>query len=246
MNTRNSKPILIVDDESDIRLLVSEVLEQAGYPCIAVSDGQAMYAAMEKQTFSLLILDLRLQGEDGLMLARSVRETSNIPILMLTGKGSETDRIISLELAADDFLMKPFNIRELVARVNALQRRSFMTESNQINTSADCHECLLFGDWKLDLTARELCDLKGKMVSLTYGEFTLLESLAKKPKRVMSREQLLECLRGVETDVFDRTIDVLISRLRQKLEINPRSPRYIRTERGIGYCFSESVDKSIL
>lgn len=245
MQDRNSKPILIVDDESDIRLLVSEVLQQAGYPCVAVCDGQAMYREMETQSYSLLILDLRLKREDGLLLARSVRESSDIPILMLTGKGTEADRIISLELAADDFLMKPFNIRELVARVNALLRRSVMSVQRQQPLSVDSHECLTFGDWTLDLTARELSDNNGESVSLTFGEFTLLESLAKKPKRVMSREQLLESLRGDGNNVFDRTIDVLISRLRQKLETNPHAPRYIRTERGIGYSFAEPVTKCL-
>lgn len=245
MDDRSKKPILIVDDEVDVRILVSEVLHQAGYPCIAVGDGNAMFAEMNKTAFSLLIIDLRLKNEDGLVLARRVRESSNVPILMLTGKGSETDRIISLELAADDFLMKPFNIRELVARVNALQRRALMTIDEDVTGSADSHECLAFGHWILDLSARELCNSNGEVTTLTYGEFTLLESLAKRPKRVFSREQLLEYLRGAEGDAFDRTVDVLISRLRHKLEINTRTPRYIRTERGVGYSFSENVSRCV-
>ncbi|ABM04509.1 two component transcriptional regulator, winged helix family protein [Psychromonas ingrahamii 37] len=245
MDDRSKKPILIVDDEVDVRILVSDVLNQAGYPCVAVADGNTMFGEMKKALFSLLIIDLRLKNEDGLVLARSVRENSNIPILMLTGKGSETDRILSLEIAADDFLMKPFNIRELVARVNALQRRAVMTINNDPADLSDSHECLSFGHWILDLSARELRNSSGEVTLLTYGEFTLLESLATRPKRVISREQLLEYLRGAEGDTFDRTVDVLISRLRQKLEINSRSPRYIRTERGIGYSFSENVSKSI-
>ena len=228
-----------------MRILVSEVLNQAGYPCVAVADGNAMFGAMEETLFSSLIIDLRLKNEDGLVLARRVRESSNIPILMLTGKGSEMDRILSLELAADDFLMKPFNIRELVARVNALQRRAVMTIKKDLTDLSDSHECLAFGQWILDLSARELRNSSGEVTLLTYGEFTLLESLAKRPKRVISREQLLEYLRGAEGDTFDRTVDVLISRLRHKLEINSRSPRYIRTERGIGYSFSENVSKCI-
>lgn len=245
MEDRSKKPILIVDDEVEVRILVSEVLNQAGYPCVAVADGNAMFGAMEETLFSLLIIDLRLKNEDGLVLARRVRESSNIPILMLTGKGSEMDRILSLELAADDFLMKPFNIRELVARVNALQRRAVMTIKKDLTDLSDSHECLAFGQWILDLSARELRNSSGEVTLLTYGEFTLLESLAKRPKRVISREQLLEYLRGAEGDTFDRTVDVLISRLRHKLEINSRSPRYIRTERGIGYSFSENVSKCI-
>lgn len=245
MEDRSKKPILIVDDEVEVRILVSEVLNQAGYPCVAVADGNAMFGAMEETLFSLLIIDLRLKNEDGLVLARRVRESSNIPILMLTGKDSEMDRILSLELAADDFLMKPFNIRELVARVNALQRRAVMTIKKDLTDLSDSHECLAFGQWILDLSARELRNSSGEVTLLTYGEFTLLESLAKRPKRVISREQLLEYLRGAEGDTFDRTVDVLISRLRHKLEINSRSPRYIRTERGIGYSFSENVSKCI-
>ena len=245
MEDRSKKTILIVDDEVEVRILVSEVLNQAGYPCVAVADGNAMFGAMEETLFSSLIIDLRLKNEDGLVLARRVRESSNIPILMLTGKGSEMDRILSLELAADDFLMKPFNIRELVARVNALQRRAVMTIKKDLTDLSDSHECLAFGQWILDLSARELRNSSGEVTLLTYGEFTLLESLAKRPKRVISREQLLEYLRGAEGDTFDRTVDVLISRLRHKLEINSRSPRYIRTERGIGYSFSENVSKCI-
>ncbi|HEY7867165.1 MAG TPA: response regulator [Psychromonas sp.] len=245
MEDRSKKTILIVDDEVEVRILVSEVLNQAGYPCVAVADGNAMFGAMEETLFSLLIIDLRLKNEDGLVLARRVRESSNIPILMLTGKGSEMDRILSLELAADDFLMKPFNIRELVARVNALQRRAVMTIKKDLTDLSDSHECLAFGQWILDLSARELRNSSGEVTLLTYGEFTLLESLAKRPKRVISREHLLEYLRGAEGDTFDRTVDVLISRLRHKLEINSRSPRYIRTERGIGYSFSENVSKCI-
>lgn len=245
MDDRSTKPILIVDDEADVRTLVSEVLSQAGYPCVAVSDGDSTFIEMDKTKFSLLIIDLKLKGEDGLELARNIRMSSNIPILMLTGKGTETDKILSLELAADDFLMKPFNIRELVARVNALQRRALMGNDNNSSDLSVAHECLSFGHWFLDLSARELCNSNGEATVLTYGEFTLLETLAKQPKRVISREKLLETLHGAEGDAFDRTVDVLISRLRQKLEINSRNPQFIRTERGIGYSFSEKVNKCL-
>ncbi|PWI32201.1 DNA-binding response regulator [Vibrio albus] len=241
MEDRSQTPILVIDDEMDIRELIADVLEQAGYPCVAVADGKSARSEMENTAFSLLIIDLRLKGEDGLELARRIRANSTVPILMLTGKGTESDRIISLELAADDFLMKPFNIRELIARVNALLRRSSMLNQHHQSHVTEQYECLKFGDWVLNLTTRQLESSSGESVALTFGEFTLLEVLAKHPKRVMSREQLLTGLRGVESEVFDRTVDVLISRLRNKLEINPRSPRYIRTERGVGYSFSEPV-----
>lgn len=245
MEDRSQNPILIIDDEQDIRELITDVLQQAGYPCVAVADGKSARDKMANTPFSLLIIDLRLKGEDGLELARRIRANSVVPILMLTGKGGESDRIISLELAADDFLMKPFNIRELIARVNALLRRSAMLNQQHSHSVADQYERLRFGDWVLNLTTRQLESSSGDSVTLTFGEFTLLEALVKHPKRVMSREQLLTGLRGVESEVFDRTVDVLISRLRNKLEINPRSPRYIRTERGVGYSFSEPVSHGV-
>ncbi len=245
MEDRSQCPILIVDDEADIRELISDVLQQAGYPCVAVADGKCARMEMAANKYSLVIIDLRLKGEDGLELARRIRSVSSVPILMLTGKGTESDRIISLELAADDFLMKPFNIRELTARVNALLRRSLLAEKERANVIQAQYEYLAFGDWLLNLTTRQLESSSGEDVVLTFGEFTLLETLARQPKRVMSREQLLTGLRGVEAEVFDRTIDVLISRLRNKLEVNPKNPRYIRTERGVGYSFAESVSHRV-
>ncbi len=241
MDNRNNKPILVVDDEPDVRELVSEVLTQAGYPCDTVADGYACIAKMTQVNYHLLIIDLRLKNEDGLELARRIRETSMVPILMLTGKGSESDRIISLELAADDFLMKPFNIRELVARVNALIRRSSFIQQTQEVSLSEQYDCLFFEGWTLNLSTRQLQNRDGDYIALTFGEFTLLETLVKHPKRVMSREQLLVALRGVGAEAYDRTVDVLISRLRNKLEPNPKTPHFIRTERGIGYSFAQSV-----
>ncbi len=245
MENRNSKPILVVDDELDVRELVADVLTQAGYPCDAVADGYACIAQMTKVNYQLLIIDLRLKNEDGLELARRIRETSMVPILMLTGKGSESDRIISLELAADDFLMKPFNIRELVARVNALIRRSSFVTQTQESTLTEQHDCLHFDGWTLNLSTRQLQNKAGEIIALTFGEFTLLETLVKHPKRVMTREQLLIALRGVGAEAFDRTVDVLISRLRNKLEPNPKAPHFIRTERGVGYSFAQAVSCQI-
>ncbi|OZG72577.1 DNA-binding response regulator [Hahella sp. CCB-MM4] len=239
--------ILIVDDEQDIREVLEDCLQQAGYLTTAVATGTEMFQALE-QDISLLIMDLRLKGEDGLILARQVREQSTIPIMMLTGKGDETDRILGLELAADDYLMKPFNVRELVARVNALIRRSTRLSANGGDSPGSEvtqeHDCLMFGNWILDLTARELRHQGGQIIDLTFGEFALLEVLAKHPKRVFSREELLERTRGDQTDVFDRTIDVQILRIRRKIEPNPKTPMYIRTERGIGYIFSQPVQKN--
>ncbi|WP_026180013.1 response regulator [Hahella ganghwensis] len=240
--------VLIVDDEQEVCAVLEDCLQQAGYLTTAVASGQSMFQSLEQNAYSLLIMDLKLKGEDGLLLARQVREQSVMPIMMLTGKGDETDRILGLELAADDYLMKPFNIRELVARVNALIRRSTrLSRAGNGTEEADRnqgHECLVFGDWILDLTARELRHQRGQRIDLTFGEFSLLEVLARSPKRVFSREELLERTRGDQSDVFDRTIDVQILRIRRKIEPNPKTPMYIRTERGIGYIFSHSVQKS--
>ncbi len=233
--------ILIVDDEADMRDLLHDLLDDNGFDALAVTNGAEMQQALAQSAFSLVILDLRLKGEDGMQLARGLRAESGIPIMMLTGKGDETDRILGLELAADDFLMKPFNVRELLARVRALLRRStgVMTRPEDLHS----HQRLAFGDWVLDLTARHLQSSDGTRVELTYGEFNLLEALVKAPNRILTRDQLLEMTRGDNSEVFDRTIDVLILRLRRKLEPNPRQPRYIRTERGLGYCFHAQISR---
>ncbi|MBV1787682.1 response regulator [Marinobacterium sp. D7] len=233
--------ILVVDDEADMRELLQDLLEDSGYEVHTASGGNEMRAALSESVFSLVILDLRLKGEDGMQLAKELRQRSSIPIMMLTGKGDETDRILGLEIAADDFLMKPFNNRELVARVRAMLRRTTELSGPASRDDQYRHERLSFDGWILDLSARVLTRPDGKPEPLTSAEFTLLEALVKAHGRVLSREQLLEATRGMDTEVFDRTIDVLILRLRRKIEPNPRQPRYIRTERGIGYQFSEAV-----
>lgn len=246
MDERSNKPILVVDDEADVREMIADVLQQAGYPCLTAANGAQCRALMQQSGFHLVIIDLKLQQEDGLELARQIRVQSQVPILMLTGKGGEADRIISLELAADDFLMKPFNIRELVARVNALLRRSLFSAESEPKQLTEQHECLSFDGWVLNLASRQLKNRLGVAVTLTFGEFSILEMLVKHPNRVLSREQILVALRGVDAGSFDRSIDVLISRLRNKLEANPKHPRYIRTERGVGYVFSETVEVAYL
>ena len=252
MTTNPVPHVLIVDDEVDMRELLCDLIESNGLRATAVEDGSAMRAQLESGNFSLLILDLRLRREDGLTLARSVRETSAIPIMILTGKGDETDRILGLELAADDYLMKPFNPRELLARVRALLRRAggeFPAARAVSNHGAPAqghngsaketsdHETGHFGDWTLDLTDRALRDHNNQPCPLTPSEYALLEAFYRNANRVLTRDQLLESLRGDHSDAFDRTIDVLILRLRRKIERNPCHPELIRTERGIGYQF---------
>lgn len=236
--------ILVVDDEQSMREMLEDLLSESGYRVVGAADSRSMTAALEQEAFSLVIIDLRLRGEDGLALARRLREASSIPIMMLTGKGDETDRILGLELAADDFLMKPFNNRELVARVRAMLRRA--TELSAPGTAqrdAHHHERYRFGPWVMDVTVRELYDGEGRPQRLTSGEYSLLEALVRAPNRILSREQLLSLTRGNDAEVFDRTIDVLILRLRRKIETNPRQPQFIRTERGLGYLFAASVTR---
>lgn len=240
MNQPVKRHVVVVDDDADMRATLADALTENGYHATTVANGAAMWSVLKTQTCDLLIMDLRLQSENGLQLARDVRKDSTIPIMMLTGQGDETDRILGLELAADDFLMKPFNVRELLARVYALIRRSTELSHNFAPIQED-HECLLFGDWILDVTSRELRNTSGGCVDLSFGEFNLLEAFVRSPDRVFSREQLLEKTRSLESDVFDRTIDVMILRLRRKIEPNPRQPKYILTERGVGYLFSGPV-----
>jgi len=237
--------ILIVDDEVDMRELLCDLIESNGLQATAVEDGAAMRTELKAGGYALLILDLRLRREDGLALARSVRESSAIPIMILTGKGDETDRILGLELAADDYLMKPFNPRELLARVRALLRRSggeFSTPRAAHGEPA-VHDTVRFGDWTLDFSERTLRDLHSQSCALTPSEYLLLEAFVRNANRVLTRDKLLENLRGEHSDVFDRTIDVLILRLRRKIERNPCHPEFIRTERGIGYMFCTQAER---
>ena len=235
--------ILVVDDDPDILAVLTDSLTIAGYTVTAVGDGSAMREALANHAFTLVILDLRLPGESGLDLAREVSQQWDMPIMMLTGQGDETDRIIGLEVAADDYLMKPVNLREFVARVNAQVRRYRKQGSGTgpgTIAVATPGESYVFDHWILNITSRKL--LRGDQeVSLTFGEFGLLETLVKAPQRVFSRDELLAKSRRLQSEVFDRTIDVLILRLRRKIETNPKQPQYIQTERGLGYVFRANV-----
>lgn len=236
--------ILIVDDEPEVRDWLACLLQDSGFAVVQAASGQAMREAMQQQVFALLVLDLRLKGEDGLSLAREVRQRSALPIIMMSGKGDETDRVLGLELAADDYLTKPFSGREFLARVRAALRRATELSLPVLRKSTEAHECFCFHGWVLDMSARELLQPDGAPCALTQGEFALLAALLRQPGRVWSREQLLEHTRGLDTEVYDRTIDVLILRLRRKIEPNPRVPQLICTERGMGYVFRASVTRN--
>lgn len=227
--------ILVVDDDAEIRDLLKRFLAKAGFRVSAVGDGGRMRAAMNETKFDLVVLDVMLPGDDGLSLCRRIRAESAIPIIMLTAMGDDTDRIVGLEMGADDYLSKPFNPRELLARIKAILRRSG-------HGAAQGRGSLLeFEGWRLDLAKRELTAPDGRLVDLTGGEFDLLVSFVEHPQRTLSRDQLLDLTRGRSSAPFDRSVDIQVSRLRQKIEADAKDPKLIKTVRGIGYIFSTRV-----
>jgi two-component system OmpR family response regulator len=233
--------ILVVDDQKEICDVVQEYLTGEGYRVSTANDGNGMRRVLGQHHIDLVILDLMLPGEDGLTLARSLRSESGIGIIILTGRGETVDRIIGLEMGADDYLPKPFHLRELLARVKSVLRRvqSRVGEPGQpVRTNAR------FAGWSLDLSSRELLSPAGQQVRLTTGEFDLLAAFVNNPNQVLSRDRLLDLARNREAGPFDRTIDVQVGRLRRKLEDDPQNPSLIKTVRGSGYIFTPTVDFS--
>ncbi|BEE19599.1 response regulator [Aeromonas enteropelogenes] len=235
---QGSTHILVVDDHSEIRDLLKRFLEQHGLRVSCARDGKEMKRLLEEREFDLLVLDLMMPGEDGLTLCRELRVKSNMPIIMLTAMGEETDRIIGLEMGADDYLAKPFNPRELLARIKAVMRR---TQADTQPSPETLTRDLRFDRWLLDINRRELVDEDGVGLSLSTAEFDLLKVFLERPQRVLSRDQLLDLARGREAVAFDRAIDTLVSRLRRKLERDPKNPELIKTIWGGGYMFSADV-----
>ena len=235
-----SRHILIVDDDREIRTLLGDYLQKNGYRASAVADGKAMRRALEQSHVDLIVLDLMLPGEDGLKLTRELRAHSQIPIIMLTALGEEIDRVVGLEVGADDYLSKPFSPRELVGRIKAILRRTAHMPRDPAQSTTTTYR---FGDWKLDATARSLTNADGSQHSLSGAEFRLLAILLSHPTRVLSRSQLMELLRGRDIDPFDRSVDVRISRLRQVLRDDARSPKIIKTIYGEGYVMGVPVEQ---
>jgi two-component system OmpR family response regulator len=230
--------ILIVDDDAQIRQLLRDYLTGFGMSAIAVADGKAMADALEKTTFDLVILDLMLPGEDGLSLCRNLRAKSDIPILMLTARGETMDRVVGLELGADDYIVKPFEPRELVARIQSILRR---TRGGR-ETIQEKNEASFMG-WRLNFVLRQLVSPEELVIPLSNAEFRLLAVFVEHPNRILTREFLLDAARGRDMDVFDRSIDILVSRVRQKLNDDSRTPRLIKTVRGEGYLFDVKVTR---
>ncbi len=225
---------LIVDDNIELRELLSGYLTRFNIASEAVGDGAGMRKALAASRFDVIILDLMLPGEDGLELCRELRSNSDIPILMLTARCEPTDRIIGLELGADDYMAKPFEPRELVARIQSILRR---VRDDRDAPRTDERSSIRFDDWQLNGVLRQLQAPDGLVVPLSNAEFRLLWVFLERPRRVLNREQLLDAARGRSIEAFDRSIDLLVSRLRQKLGDDPKSPRLIKTVRGEGYLF---------
>jgi DNA-binding response OmpR family regulator len=225
--------LLVVDDDAALRELLCRYLGEQGFSVDAVADGEALDRFLATARPDLVILDLMLPGEDGLSIARRLRAGGDLPIIMLSARGEDLDRIIGLEVGADDYLPKPFNPRELLARIRAVLRRHGAPGEPE----ADPSRSFVFGPFRIDLAAHTL-SRNGVEVPLTTGEFTLLRAFAEHPNRVLSRDTLLEWLKGYERAPFDRTVDVRVARLRRKIEADPAAPLYIRTVRGEGYLFT--------
>lgn len=230
--------ILVVDDHREIRDAVTRYLKQNGMRATAACDAVDMDAKLGHGQYDLIVLDVMMPGEDGLSVCRRLSASGTIPILLLTALGEETDRIVGLEIGADDYLAKPFNPRELIARIKAILRRASKTEPY---AGALSGKRVTFAHWVLDTDSRVLSSDEGEQIDLTSAEFKLLTVLLERPRFVLSRDQLLDLTAGRSASVFDRTIDNQISRLRRKIEVDPSRPRLVTTVRGGGYCLAADV-----
>jgi two-component system, OmpR family, response regulator len=231
--------VLALDDDPDVRKVLVQYLTAQDLRITAVASGREMQQIIANEPVDLLLMDLRLAGEDGLTLARRVRETSAIPILILSGKADEADLVMGLELAADDYVTKPFRLRELLARIRAVLRRSQLVEAD--TPRDDRLRAYRFAGWELNLRLHRLTSPDGRRVELTNSEFNLLRAFLSAPQRVLTRDQLLERSRVHALEVYDRAIDVTMLRLRRKIERDPSNPELLRTERGAGYVFTAPV-----
>ena len=238
--------VLVVDDEPRIRTLLRRYLADEGFKVSEAGDGVTMRAVLEREAIDLVLLDLMMPGEDGLSLARYIRQQSDIPIIMLTGKGDLIDRVAGLETGADDYITKPFELREVLARIRTVMRRAgprigAAATPSEPAAGENTSEVLVFEGWRFDLLRRELRRMTGELVPLTAGEFELLCVFARRPNRVLNREQLIDLVKGREWAAYDRGIDTQVMRLRKKIESDPGNPCLIKTVRGAGYVFAAAV-----
>jgi two-component system OmpR family response regulator len=231
--------ILIVDDDPEIRQLLVDYLLRNGFEAVPAASGREMAQMLERHAVDLVVLDLMLPDADGLTLCRDLRSRSNLPVLMLTARGEEADRILGIEMGADDYLVKPFSPRELLARIKSILRR---TRALPPNLKPDTQRCLVFAGWKLDTATRVLTSPAGVATPLSGAEFRLLRILLDHPNRVLHRDQLVELIHGREAEPYDRAIDVQVSRLRQRLQDTGRESGLIKTVRGEGYVLAAAVE----
>ncbi len=232
--------VLAVDDDPSVRQMIADYLTDNELRVTALASGREIAEVMQRGTIDLLVLDLRLPGEDGMQIARRLREESGIPIIMLTGRKDEADRVMGLELGADDYLTKPFSPRELLARIRALLRRARSQET--VADGLQKIRAYRFAGWELNVRLRRLSTATGEIVVLTNAEFNLLAAFLTAPSRVLSRDQLLGLSRLHDDEVYDRSIDVQVGRLRKKIQPDETKPALIRTERGAGYVFTAAVE----
>jgi two-component system, OmpR family, response regulator len=235
--------ILIVDDDPEVRAVLRAALAPEGFRIAEAGSGAEMLVAISTTAFDIITLDLNLSGEDGLKLAREARSRSNVPIVMITGKGDTIDRIVGLEIGADDYIAKPFHVREVLARIRAVLRRYQHEPAPSSNTAGVSSERYEFERWILDVPRRELTSPSGAQCDLTTAEFELLTILVKRPGRVLSRDAIMDLLKGHDWSPLDRTIDGLVARLRRKLEPDNERPRFIKTVRSVGYALGIEVRK---
>ncbi|MBK4771086.1 MAG: response regulator [Pantoea sp. Morm] len=233
--------ILVVDDDREIRELITDYLIKSGYRATGAANGREMRAVLSSSLVDLVVLDIMMPGDDGLTLCRQLRSDprQNLPVLMLTARSEETDRILGLEMGADDYLIKPFVARELLARIKAILRRTRALPPNLHITGAG--RIIAFGEWQLDTSARHLLDSDGVIVALSGAEYRLLRVFLDHPQRVLNRDQLLNLTQGRDAELFERSIDLLVSRLRQRLREDAREPAYIKTVRSEGYVLASTV-----
>lgn len=237
--------VLIVDDEVEVRTLLREYFELEGYRVSEAGDGTGLREHLEKHPVTLITLDVNLPGQDGFALAREIRAQRNVPIIMISGKQDPIDQVIGLELGADDYITKPFNLREVLARVRAVLRRYRHDDSPAASvTGQRKDERYSFEGFVLSIPRRELTDANGRVIDLTAAEFNLLELLVMRPARVMTRDNIMDALKGHDWSPLDRSIDTLVARLRKKVEGDTDHPRLIKTVRGVGYVFAAEVRKA--
>jgi DNA-binding response OmpR family regulator len=232
--------VVVIDDDPDMRSMVAEYLQSNDMRVSGFESGRGLIEFLQAEVVDLLVLDLKLPGEDGISVARRVRDESPLPIIMLTGRTDEADRVMGLELGADDYLTKPFSTRELLARIRALLRR--VRQQATVADEVGKLRAYRFGGWELNVRVRKIKSPDGRVLPLTNGEFSLLTAFLTSPRRVLTRAQLLDLTRLYNDEIYERSIDAQVLRLRRRIEVDPSEPRFILTERGVGYFFDADVE----